>query len=232
MIQVCILEKRSDKYIIQTESGVSTVPRTAYFEIKYERFCGNRILYTFPDGIRVEETYNDGIFNAHDGARTVQLSDADKICRFIMSGDESGLRNLFEEWYSLMVQDDILREVFARYLHRVDMESEPGIYIIDDIFRVDSHGAAYFRSQCDWKFLCIVANSAMRNKTYRLPILGGVDVKSQTMVIMAKVMFLLNPDSSDDVFFSQLDESAKLHVRDIEEKYRRTLSENGQRQQA
>ena len=214
-----ILEERSDLYIIQDERGISTVPRTKYFELKYKDFASERIKHVFDQECRIEETYNDGIFNAYRGNRTIQISDAENIAETIMNNDAKRFREIFTEWYSIQIQDDVLRALFVKYPHRIDMKKMRGKYIIDGVFMVDNKGSAHKLVNNKWKFLCIVASGSENGQKINLPTHGEVELSSLTIVILSKVMFLLHPNPADSVFMNQLDKELKSHVLNIESRY-------------
>ncbi len=226
MPPVKVLEDRKDLYIIQTEMGVSTMPKTPYHEMKYLRLQGERIFHTFADGTHVGETYDDGIFNAFHDGKTMQISDAEGICKAILGEDVEAFTEIFREWYSIRVHEDLIKSVFSAYPHRVDMEAEPGNYVVDGVFMVDSHGAAHYRVDNEWKFVCIVSSGSM-NSVINIPVHGDVKVSSQTMVIIAKIFFLLHPKSSDHVFFQQLTKEIQGHVKSVEGKERSLNSQEG-----
>ena len=234
---VTILEARGDMYIIQTAVGVSTVPRTDYYDLKYAFFKGNRIFHTWEDGVRVMETYDDGIFNCYVGGDTMQVSDAERVAAAIKGNDAAAFREMFDEWRSIKLEEDVIKSIFGRYGHRIRIM--PNGYVIDGVFMVDKKGAAHYAvgggssgsgnsggddpegsgnggGGREWRFLCLVSAKAMRPTKLALHGVGEVLVNSTTMVTASKMMFLLNPRSADGVFFSQLPDTLKDHVRALE----------------
>lgn len=214
-----ILEEREDSYLIEDEKGnISHQNRTKYFELKYIKFNGQRITHDFGGGLKVEETYDDAIFNAHIGEKTIQISDGEKIAEAVLANDPSIYSDLFNEWYNIAVKTEIIKTLFRMYPHRINMKAMPGCYIVDDIFMVDDHGKAHVMNNGRWDFLCIVASGNNNGQRITLPGIGDMEITSVTMVIIAKIMFLLNPNSKDMVFMNQLPQDVAEHVRKLDKK--------------
>ena len=214
-----ILEEREDSYIIEDNDGnISHQLRTSYFDLKYARFGNGRIFHDFGGGLRVEETYNDAIFNAYNGKKTMQISDGEGISEAIINDDPAKYLEIFNEWYDTAVQTETIKMLFSMYPHRIDMESVRNSYVVDGIFMVDAKGVAHFLDDGTWKFLCIVASGSRNGQRINLPGIGSSEVSSLTMVIVAKIMFLLNPHSRDAIFFNQLPRNAREHVLELERK--------------
>ncbi len=210
---IIVLERRPEQLIIQSKNGVFTVPRTSYYTLKYDHFGGNRIFHKFVDDIRVEETYNDGIFNIWMNDNTMQISDAETICDCILNKDLKKIRETFMVWYSEKVRDDVIKCVLAPYANRAVI-NEDGSLIVDGLFKVDIHGAAHYLDE-KWEFLCIVASGTKSTLPIKLPNYGKVDITPRTLEIIAKAFFLLHPNIHDGVFMSQLPDKIKEHVHKI-----------------
>ena len=207
-----MLEERDDLFLLQTDSGITTVPKTDYFVLKLKHFDGNRIFYDFGQGsARVEETFDDGIFNCWHGEHQVQIADGQLVAKVILEKNYDGFFALFAKWHGTKMQKEIINAVIQAHGHRIK-NTQDGMYEIDNTFAVDSHGIAHFRGEDDtWKHLCLVAQSSVKEKEVELPRLGPVLLNEITQIILAKIMFLLYP-TKDSVFMNQLPEYLKKQV--------------------
>lgn len=223
-----ILEERGDSYIIEDNAGnISHQLRTNYFDLKYLKFNNERVFHDFGGGLYVEETYDDAIFNAYNGKKTIQISDGEGISEAIANDDPARYLEIFNEWYDAAVQTETIKMLFSMYPHRIDMKSAKGCYVVDEIFMVDAKGVAHFLEDGAWKFLCIVASGSRNGQKISLPGIKSSEITPLTMVIIAKIMFLLNPNSKDGVFFNQLPKAARAHVLELEEKRRMRCASDG-----
>mgnify|MGYP003129431249 FL=1 len=78
-----IIAERDNSLILFEAGKVKTVPNTSYNQVKYRDYKGERIFYTFDDGIYVKETFDDGIFNAFMNEETIQIRDSVGIAEAI-----------------------------------------------------------------------------------------------------------------------------------------------------
>ena len=62
---VTFLDERDGLYIIMRNNKVETVIKDTYSQLKYKTYNGNRIFYDFGDGLKIQETYDDRIFNCY-----------------------------------------------------------------------------------------------------------------------------------------------------------------------
>jgi len=214
MPKVTVVEERKDLYIVQTDEGICTLPRTAYFELKYANLDGNRIFHSWGDGVSVEETYNDGIFNAVHGPRRLQIADGDGIARAILDDNAAAYGAIFDRWYGVRAQEDAVKALLSPYGHRVEIAADG--YTVDGMFRVDRRGNAYVLAASEpaarWEFLCIVVSIRGRNDLTGMAVhCGGYTVKVNdvTATIVCKLMFLLHPNMRDGVFRNQLPEPVR-----------------------
>lgn len=163
---VTILERRKDVYVLLLAGNkVVTVPATPYNTLKYEHFLGNRIAYSFGDSIgRVQETYNDGIFNCTYRDMSMQIRSRDMIAVAILEHmrcvGPSLYESLFREEYEKLHQADLLKYMLAGYRDRVrvvtmagsggsrrkeedgEVAADVDVYIDDGLFKIDAHGNA------------------------------------------------------------------------------------------
>ncbi len=204
-----ILEERDDLLIIQDSNGVTTIPKTAYHVLRIRHYSGNRIFYDFGVGA-VKETYDDGVFNCWLHGRQIQIADGDGIARAIQSGGSEQYADLFEKWYDAKMQAEVIDIVARSFPGRVNHVGDG--YEIDDLFRVDSHGVSWRRDGSAWLHLCLVARTDGAQNRIGLADGTNVKINAVTMTIIAKMMFLLNPDPKDGVFMGQLDGMCAKHV--------------------
>jgi hypothetical protein len=232
---VTILERRSDMYVLLVAGGkVVTVPATPYNTLKYEHFLGNRIMYSFGDGIgSVQETYNDGIFNCTYRDMSMQIRSRDVIAVAILEHMRcmrpSLYESLFREEYERLHQADLLRYMLAGYRDRVRVVAMAGsgssgsrskeedvvaadvdVYIDDGLFKIDAHGNAgviSFEEEDGKKEMYRPICIVAHGDIKERSIetpIGPVSMNEQTVTTLAKAMFLLDPDLEDNVFTRQL----------------------------
>ena len=206
-----IIEERSDQLVIMDKKGiVDTKPKTEYFILKHKDFNGNRIFFKFNDNCLIHETYNDGIFNCTYNKESMQIRQADKIAFcinwFRYNKDPKTNLKPFEELFKSnfieTIQTDVLKNLLKNYDNRLDFLSD-GIEI-DKRFFVNKNGVAHSKKNNVYHFLCIVASGYLSNFDINSSI-GNIEINCKTLEIIAKVLFLLNPNIKDKVFYEQLD---------------------------
>lgn len=208
-----LLEDRDDQLIITDKDGnIDTKPKTDYFMLKYNDYEGDRIYYQFNNDSYIQETFNDGIFNATYKNERMQIREADKIAFCInfhkyQKEAEPEIRlkpfeDLFKKNYTDTIQLNVLKDFLKDYSHRLEF-FEDGIEI-DKRFFVNKNGQANVKVKGVYHFLCIVARGYLSSFNYKTKI-GNVKINSKSLEIIAKVFFLLNPNLEDSVFTSQLD---------------------------
>ena len=207
-----IVDESDDQFILQTDSGLVPMPKTDYFVLKLKHFDGNRIFYTFGQTTaRVEETFDDGIFNCWHGEHQIQIADGEGIAKIILEKDYDGFFVLFAKWHGIKMQKEIIDAMIRPHGGRIKHVKDD-MYEIDNTFAVDSHGVAHYRAEdSQWRHLCLVAKTSVKEKTAEFPGLGPVVLNEITQTILAKIMFLLYP-KPDRVFMNQLPEYLKKQV--------------------
>ena len=68
MPRVTVIDGDHPQHILLWDgTAVRAVPSDPYHRLKYGHFDGNRIFHAFGGDrrLRIEETYNDGVFNAY-----------------------------------------------------------------------------------------------------------------------------------------------------------------------
>ena len=175
MPRVTVIDHNEHRILLHDGTAVRAIPYDPYHSLKYVQFDGNRIFHAFGGDRRhrIEETYNDGIFNAYrivdglDGEaaveQVVQISDALGLAKAVLSDDARAYGAIFAEWYGKKMQSEIVEymivagnanRVAAVQLDDVGNEGRGGgtseaekAYVVDGRFLVDGRGAAYYLSE-------------------------------------------------------------------------------------
>jgi len=211
-----IIAERDNTLILFESGKVKTVPNTLYNQVKYRDFKGERIFYKFDDNMYVQETFDNGIFNAFIKKETIQIRDSVSLCESIIahkkSNDTDLYDKLFKKLYLVQHKEKIMKEMMivfgdrVKTIHRKQGERLPEHtnYIIDDRFMVDDHGVSNYKDdKGHWQFLCTVAQGNLSKMSISTAI-GDIELESTELTIMGKIGFLLAPDITDHVFFHQL----------------------------
>jgi len=207
-----IIAERDNTLILFESGKVKTVPNTLYNQVKYRDFKGDRISYHFNDDMYIQETYDNGIFNAFINEETLNIRDSVALCECIKehqnNNNSEKYELLFKKLYLRDNKDKIMKEMIGVFGERVEMITRNDIthYIVDDRFMVDGHGVSHYKSDVGhWKFLCTVAQGNLSKMSISTKI-GDIELESTELTIMGKIGFLLAPDITDSVFFHQLSE--------------------------
>lgn len=210
--EVCtILEERKDMFVLILNGKVQTVPLTPYTEVKYRHFNGNRIAYRFSEEMEVQETYDDGIFNCSYKTAQMQIRKQDAVAEAILQhyrcGSTSAYERLFLQEYADRNCIDLLKFMLAGYRQRLRFEEkstdDEAIYIDNGSFKVDRHGNAYVKDDNEYRRICIVVKGNLSEICVETPI-GRISLDETALTILAKTMFLLNPNLEDEVFRRQM----------------------------
>jgi hypothetical protein len=183
-----------------------------YNIMKYEDFKGKQIKKTLNKYCKVEETFNDGVFNVFLKGHKLQSHNKIEICKrlkFCIDNDTiDPIVELFESEIKEELNQMFFDQVLEPFMNRIKITEEKEI-IIDDIFKIDMNGQAYFKN-ANKKFmsLCIVAGS-QEFKHAITHALGKFKVDFRTIEIYYKILFLLYPNKSDRVFYNQLPKHIK-----------------------
>jgi hypothetical protein len=207
-----IIAERDNTLILFESGKVKTVPNTLYNQVKYRDFKGDRIFYKFDDNMYVQETFDNGIFNAFIKKETIQIRDSISLCESIIehkkSNDTDLYNKLFKKLYVVQHKEKIMKEMMIVFGDRVrtvnDTVKGHSRYIVDDRFMVDDHGVSYYKDdKGHWKNLCTVAQGNLSKMSISTAI-GDIELESTELTIMGKIGFLLAPDINDHVFLHQL----------------------------
>ena len=206
-----IIAERDNTLILFESGKVKTVPNTTYNQVKYREYKGDRIFYKFDDDMYVQETYDNGIFNAFVKEETLNIRDSAQLCECIKEhkdhGNSEKYESLFKKLYLVENKEKIMKEMISVFGNRVETKSNNDkdvYYIVDDRFMVDGHGVSHYKKDDGkWSFLCTVAQGNLSKMSITTPI-GDIELESTELTIMGKIGFLLAPDITDNVFFHQL----------------------------
>lgn len=228
------LAERDNVFIIQDGSKIKTLIKDTYTSLKINAFDGNRIFYDFGDGLKVQETYDERIFNCYKGEEVINIRDGNKICEFIQDTNSSGYDSYFKQHYYEQHRTEFIDEVMKSYGDRV--EKVPDGYIIDEIWKVNSQGSSYYLQQNhkgrfdshanvrvhgenakgvegDWHFLCTVAQGQFLKMSIDTKI-GSLELDETTMTILAKINYLMNPSAFDTTTLHQLPDKLRKVIQD------------------
>ncbi len=202
-MKVSFLDERDGLYIIMVDGKVKTIIKDSYSQLKYKTYNGNRIFYDFGDGLKIQETYDDRIFNCYIGEAVINIRNGKKIAEYIIDENKSGYELFVKEHYLEQHRTELLDKIIATYNDRV-VKVKDG-YVVDDIFKVDNKGTSYCKSGelGNWKFLCTVAQGNIRKMSIDSEV-GLLELDTTCMTILAKIGFFCNPNVHDKVFMDQL----------------------------
>ncbi len=199
---VTFLDERDGLYIIMRDNKVETITKDTYSLVKYKNYDGNRIFYDFGNGSKVQETYDDGIFNCYLNEVVLNIRDGKKICEFILDKNISGYEQYIKEHYIEQHRTELLDKIISTFDERVTKVKDG--YVVDDMFKVDNKGTSYYQTDgSNWKFLCTVAQGNIRKMSIDSPV-GVLELDTTCMTILAKIGFFCNPNVEDHVFMNQL----------------------------
>ena len=199
---------------MEEEDGTVSLRRESpYGELKWGRLKGGHIWHRWNNDCSASETFTEGVFNCRAGCESVQVDDPDGIAAAILSDSAPDYLRIFERWHGPEAQHDLIEDMVDGSGGRVRRE-RGGEYVVDGVFKVDSHANAWYRSERlgPWSPLCIVADGCGTPLIVRHPARGQVALTTATQAVQAKINFLLRPQS-DTVFLSQLRGAALAQAR-------------------
>lgn len=228
-----LIAKRKNVYVVEEKGKIRTIINDKYTELKLEEYNGNRIFYDFGDGLRVQETYDERIFNCYKDDIVINVRDGNKIAEFIADKNKSGYDEYFKEHYYQQHKSEFLDKIIKSYGDRV-IGVRDG-YVIDNIWKVDNKGTSYYHKDSwkgryddwegrelhgetiqnanGWHFLCTVAQGKLLKMSIETDI-GVLELDESTMTILAKINFLMNPNVTDSVFMNQLPDDLQKILKD------------------
>ena len=205
-MNVTFLDERDGLFIVMVEGKVKTIVSDSYSQLKYKTYNGNRIFYDFGDGFKIQETYDDRIFNCYLNDVVINIRDGNRIAEFVLDNNKSGYERFIKEHYIEQHRTELLDKVIATFDDRV-VKVKDG-YVVDDMFKVDNKGTSYFATGMGtlddtWKFLCTVAQGNIRKMSIDSEV-GLLELDTTCMTILAKIGFFCNPNVHDSIFMNQL----------------------------
>jgi len=204
----CIRSVREDHLVVYFDGKIMTKINDNYNNLKYGQYNGERIHYEFNDEAKVDETYDDRIFNCTYKDETMQVRKSEDICQAIMNENLDDYALVFKETYYEIHRIELITELIKRsYGDRVKLRND-NTFVIDDRFMVDDKATAHYSKRNNdsdkrWEFLCIVVKGRPRKKAIKTKI-GLVELDEMLLQILAKINFLINPNITDSIFISQL----------------------------
>ena len=230
-----LLATRKNVYLVEDNSGhIKTLLKDTFSKVKLTKFDGNRIFYKFDDVFRVEETYDERIFNCYMGEAHLVIRDGEKIAEFVLDNNRIGFEVFFKDRFYQHHKTEFIDEIIRSYGDRV--VKIPDGYVIDDIWKVNNCGSSYFKyanykgrwdnyedvrvhgehakgKEGDWHFICTVAQGKLIKMNIDSAI-GELELDDITMTIMGKVNFFMKPNVNDSVFMNQLPKELQKVLKD------------------
>ena len=94
--------------------------KDTYSQLKYKNYNGNRIFYDFGDGLKIQETYDDRIFNCYLNEVVLNIRDGKKIAEFVLDKNKSGYEQYIKEHYIEQHRTELLDKIIATFNDRVN----------------------------------------------------------------------------------------------------------------
>ena len=190
-------------------------PNESYNILKYESFGGNRVMHTFDSECKVEETYNERIFNCYYKDQLLQLRNANDICEAIISKDNQLFIDLFKKNFYDLNKAQLLQGLVdnnSTLKGRV-RRTKNDDFIVDDCFKVDSHANTYVleshyikktKRERKWRNLCTVVPRTIKKMNIHTKEIGNVEVDQATLRCLTKIFGLIQPNTWDSVIWNQI----------------------------
>lgn len=205
-----VLLETDHTVLVDIDGKLEILPNNDYTQLRMIRFGGGRIEHDFGDGCVIRETYNRGIYNCECDGELIQVYDGGQLARAILDNNVDTYRSVFSEWYSERLQSEVVDSALAAFRERVVRTGD--MYVIDDVWGVNTNGGAMYKSGGSFRSLCLVAD---RTEDRDIVLPGhhkAVRVNARTWVVIAKILFLLAP-RPEPVFMGQLPQNLKGMVR-------------------
>ena len=202
-----IIRNKRDEYVHR--------PNDSYNILKYESFGGNRVMHTFDSECKVEESYNERIFNCYYKDQLLQLRNANDICEAIISKDNQLFIDLFKKNFYDLNKAQLLQGLVdnnSTLKGRV-RRTKNDDFIVDDCFKVDSHANTYVleshyikktKRERKWRNLCTVVPRTIKKMNIHTKEIGNVEVDQATLRCLTKIFGLIQPHTWDSVIWNQI----------------------------
>ena len=206
-----IIRNKRDEYVHR--------PNDTYNIVKYGTFQANRIFHKWNSECRVEETYNERIFNCYYKGQLLQLRKANDICEAILSKDKEIFIDLFKKNYYDLNKAQLLQglvddnSTLKGRVKRMKQAPYCDDFLVDDVFRVDGHANTYVleshyikntKREKKWRNLCTTIPKSLRPMKIHTKEIGYVDVDQATLRCLTKIFGLIQPHTWDSVIWNQL----------------------------
>ena len=229
-----VLDCNADHLTILNDDGkIEMVSNDDYYHLKYEMININhrddtdRIYHNFNDTQKIQETYNNKIFNLMFSGVILQTrqEEANKVCQFIINDDRAGFMKYCGDRYQVLNCKALLIKLLFAYADRLNFRKR-GI-VVDDNFMIGYDGSAKVKKNKRWQGLCLVVDGYIRDKLIDTAV-GVIRMSRLLQTIMVKIGFCLKPNIKDKVFMNQLGndlkrciiDEAKLKEREVKKKLR------------
>ena len=230
-----IKAERDDHNIIRTKKDEYVHrPNDTYNKVKYGTYEANRIFFSFDDTARVEETYNERIFNCYckykGKEQLLQLRNANEICDHIINKDKESFIELFKEKFYDLNKTQLLENLIDNnsLLKGRVKRTRDDEFIVDDVFKVDSHANTYVlasdyikktKREKKWDNLCTVLPRGIKKRMIHTKEIGDVEVDEATLRCLGKIFGLVQPHTWDHVVWGQIPKWLKKIYKDELEAY-------------
>ena len=217
-----VIRNKRDEYVHR--------PNDSYNILKYESFGGNRVMHTFDNECKVEETYNERIFNCYYKEQLLQLRNANEICEAIISKDNQLFIDLFKKNFYDLNKAQLLQGLVdnnSTLKGRV-RRTKNDDFIVDECFKVDGHANTYVlehhyikntKREKRWRNLCTVVPRTIKKMNIYTKEIGNVEVDQATLRCLTKIFGLIQPHTWDSVIWNQIPKWLKTIYKDELEAY-------------
>ena len=225
-----IIRKKNDEYVHRANDS--------YNIVKYGTYQANRIFFSFDDEARVEETYNERIFNCYckykGKEQLLQLRNANEICDHIINKDKESFIELFKEKFYDLNKVQLLQGLIdnnSTLKGRV-RRTKNDDFIVDECFKVDSHANTYVlehhyikntKREKRWRNLCTVVPRTIKKMNIYTKEIGNVEVDQATLRCLTKIFGLIQPNTWDSVIWNQIPNWLKRIYKDELEAFNKRI---------
>jgi hypothetical protein len=211
-----IIAERPTNLIIRTKNDEYVHrPNDSYNKLKYGELQGERIFWSWDKDNRVEETYDDRIFNCYHKTERLQLRKANDICKAIINKNVLAYERLFKASYYTLHKAELLAGFIDNnyQLKGRVVRTKEDDFLVDDVFKVDSHANTYVlethyikktKRNKSWRNLCTVIKATNMPKTLRTQNIGEVEIDKRTLDCLSKIVGLITPMLWDQVIWEQI----------------------------
>ena len=207
-----IVSERDNHIIILTKDNkYEHRPSDSYNKLKYGTYNANRIFYTWDSEARVEETYDDRIFNCYYKEELLQLRKSNDICTAILDNDKDLFIEVFKRDYYNLHKAQLIEGMINNnpdFKDRVK-RTKDDCFIVDDVFKIDGHAntsvlESVRSKKPRWKSLCTVIKGTNKKRTIKTKEVGDIEVDQATLNCMSKVLYLMQPMLWDQIVWNQI----------------------------